>query len=591
MAELMINPRNPTHLARLNGAKKWSNEQLDHSRKRRTTIIRQQTGSHWGVKGAPMDVPLGMLRQAKQTYGRQLAARNPRVLVTTIYPQTKSLSAQFQRILNRLLREMLFQETLAQLVDDALESIAIVKIGIERGGDADVTGWLHDPNLPFIDRVSLDDYFCDMSVTDRHKCRFEGDRYWVPMSDLKSFPHFRNVGRVTPQKQDGYGEFGAAKAITIGTDVADAEADVEEMVQMEDTYLRRENLVISTPVAQPELLVGELDWDGPEPGPYATLGYGRVSDNLMPFSPLELIFDLHMLANALFRKLSNQAQGQKKFGVGPRGDDELNEAMKTVKDGEFIGVPIAGLQHVKEMALGGVDGGNAAFVIEVLRRLDMLAGNLSIMAGLAPQSDTASQDAMLNQNSGAMLAELMDLTVAFTKDVIERLGWYWWYHPTMRVDEEMTIPGTDLSVPVHLGPEERAEADFAQHNFDIQPYSMRHLTPQQHLQNMVQFLTGIIIPAMPDLQQQGVSLNWQKFVELYSDHSQSPQIRELLSFGAPLAVPPGPVGQAPARAAHTSHESVRVNRPGHSQSGQETALIQAFQGKPPQEAEAAAVFR
>lgn len=587
----MINPRNPTHLARLNGAIKWSDQQLDHLRKRRTTIIRQQVGSHWGVKGAPQDVALGMLRQAKQTYGRQLAARNPRVLITTIYPQMKNLSAQFQRVVNRLLREMQFQETLSQIVDDALEAIGIVKIGIERGGNADITGWLHDPNLPFIDRVSLDDYTCDMSVTDKHKCRFESDKYWVPMSDLKSFPHFRSVGRVTPQKHDGYGEFGGEKAITIGTDLADAEADVEDMVQIRDVYLRPEKAVISMPVGQPELLIGEMDWDGPEAGPYGTLGYGRVSDNLMPFSPLELIFDLHMLANAVFGKLSKQARGQKKFGVGPRGDNELNEAMKDVKDGQFIGVPLAGLQHVREMSLGGIDGGNAAFVIEVLRRLDMLGGNISLLGGLAAQSPTATQDQMLNQNAGAMLAELMDYTVAFTKDVIERLGWYWWHHPTMRVDEQMTIAGTDLAVPVHLGPRERMEGDFAQHNFAIEPYSMRHLTPQQHLRNMVEFFTGIMIPALPDLQQQGVTLNWQKFVELYSDYSQSPQIRELLSFGAPLPVPPGPVGPPPARAAHTMHESVRVNKPGHTQSGQETALIQAFQGKPPQEAEVAGLFR
>src|SRR5207253_10472217 len=39
------------------------------------------------------------------------------------------------------------------------------------------------------------------------------------------------------------------------------------------------------------------------------------------------------------------------------------------------------------------------------------AGNLDIMGGLSPQSKTAHQDAMLNQNSSQSIADMQDATV------------------------------------------------------------------------------------------------------------------------------------------------------------------------------------
>jgi len=588
----MINPKKPLQLARLIKAIDWSEEQLRRYRIRRTELIRQQVGRWWGADGAAFPVPLGMLRQAKQTYGRQLAARTPRVLVTTEYVTLRHTAAVAQAAYNVLLKEMRFHIPLAEVVDDALDSVGIAKIGIERGGNADAQGWLHDPETPFFDRVSLDDFVPDMSVTRWDKCRFKRDKYWVTRADLESMPHFRRkaVGDVQMGERSAYGETGEDRAQAIGLDYLDNESDVEPMVELQDIYLDREGLVLTVPTAQPTLLLAVWEWDGPEAGPYAVLGFGSVADNLMPFSPLEMIYDLHMLANALYRKLSDQAVGQKTIGIGPKGSVEENTAVQEAKDGDFLQLTNAVAANIQQLKLGGVDGGNAAFAIETLRRLDMMAGNLSLMAGLGPQSETATQDQLLMENASMFLAEMMDATVAYATDCIERLGWYWWHHPTLRVDTMLGIQGTGESVPVSFTREMRREGDFAEHNFEIEPYSLRHMTPQQHLKAMVEFLDRLL-PVLPYMQQEGASMDWQRFVDMYADYSNTPQIRELLTFSEPAAPEVGQVGPVPPKAAHTVRETVRTNRPGHTQSGQDTAMAQAFSGKPPQDSELAGIFQ
>ena len=69
-------------------------------------------------------------------------------------------------------------------------------------------------------------------------------------------------------------------------------------------------------------------------------------------------------------------------------------------DGEIVrvGAPEA----LVKMKFGGVDPGNMQFATGVQGEFNKMAGNIDLMAGIAPQSGTAKQDEILTSASSAM---------------------------------------------------------------------------------------------------------------------------------------------------------------------------------------------
>jgi len=574
----MINPRKSTHLDRLRKSMDWSDQQLTVFRDQRLETVREQVGKWYGANGADDERPINKLRQAKQAYGRQLAANNPNVLITTDYPQLKPLARTYRQVMNRILRELEYQITLAAVVDDGLDMVGIAKTGIERKRVASHVGFLHDPGMPYFDRVSLDDFVLDMNVTQFDRCRYVGDRYWMTMDEVKDSPYFnpRSKGKITPDVREPYGEDGQELVANISITPTHQDEDVEDVVQVCDVWLRHENLLITVPVRQPSVLLFDGEYDGPEGGPYDLLGFGRVPDQLMPFAPLQLLFDLHRLENALFRKLSNQAEGQKRFVAMASGSPEDAETAEKVKDGQLAIFTPGAMQSIQEKSAGGVDGGNAAFFLSVDQQANKMGGNLELINGLGPQSDTATQDKMLMQSASAMLQELVDITTTFATKTIEKLGWYYWYHPTFSMDVADQIPGTDLVDVVRFTPQMR-EGDWAQHNFDVVPYSMRHKSPMERLATLRQFMSETM-PAFQMMQAQGIDISWQVYADLYAQYSGVNDLKDVLTYTTPTESAGEPVGEAPARATHTIRENVRVNRPGATPQGQDQAMQQLFMG-------------
>lgn len=96
---------------------------------------------------------------------------------------------------------------------------------------------------------------------------------------------------------------------------------------------------------------------------------------------------------------------------------------------------------------------------------------------------------------------------------------------------------------------------------------MQHQSPGQRLQTINQIVQGILVPAMPLLQQQGMELNMPALLDLYSKYSNLPELRDLVT--QVNQGPPGPEGDSPGsdrnrprQSPVTTRENVRVNRPG-----------------------------
>jgi len=121
------------------------------------------------------------------------------------------------------------------------------------------------------------------------------------------------------------------------------------------------------------------------------------------------------------------------------------------------------------------------------------------------------------------------------------------------------------------------EGDWAQHNFDVVPYSMRHKSPMERLATLRQFMSETM-PAFQMMQAQGIDISWQVYADLYAQYSGVNDLKDVLTYTTPTESAGEPVGEAPARATHTIRENVRVNRPGATPQGQDQAMQQLFMG-------------
>ena len=554
----------------------WSVRQLETPRKNRVDAVKEFVGNHYSSGGAEKRVPTNFIELAVTIYVRLLAANAPRATVTTKNAALRPFAKTTEIAINQIPEEIDLGGTLRRAVLEALFSFAIVKVGICNSGVA-VLG--HDIGESYADLITIDDYFCDMSAKSRGSIQFEGNDYWMARDTAEKMFGKKLVA----DDHTITGDQGEIRAESVTVDEG---ADLyKEKVWLRDVYVHTENQLVTYAVKTgQELRV--MDWDGPDGGPYHVLGFSDVPGNLMPIPPVALWLDLHELGNALFRKLSKQADA-KKTVVTFSGDDDGVENLKMASDGD--GIKYGG-QKPENITVGGIDNQSLAFFLQVQDLFDYFGGNLNALGGLGPSTDTVGQDKLISEASGARAQDMSQQTIKFAKGIFEALAWYEWTDPVRKRQVEKPIGKTGLSVPVTWSAETR-EGDFLDYNFDIDVYSMQDNSPATRLQKLGQIVQQYVMPLMPFIQQQGGTVDVKSILDLVAELSNFPELAEMVQF---QGMPPeqGKVGGNPnPQPANTTHTYERINRPGANRSQKNNALSQVLMGGNPQPAESETIGR
>ena len=111
-----INPLNEKQFSSLKESIEWSNQQLLFPRKKRIQSIESYVGMHYSENGSARVMPVNMLKVGVDIYVRQLAARAPRVMITTKYDELKVTADDFELALNQIPIEICLGETLRRFV-------------------------------------------------------------------------------------------------------------------------------------------------------------------------------------------------------------------------------------------------------------------------------------------------------------------------------------------------------------------------------------------------------------------------------------------------------------------------------------------
>lgn len=582
-----FNPLDSDDIRNLRQAMRFSRRQLGAPRGFRRKRIMEFVGRNYAEEGSERRTPVPFLALAVNLYRRQLAPRTPKSFVTSKHQELLPIAKRIQLGLNHLLQhEIRYKQTKRMLVLDALFLMGIAKVGLTKSGTVEIDGYMHDVGKGYVDRIDLDDWLQDMSAKRWESLAYMGHRYRASYSAVMGDREMKNKDGLQPTHRLSVDDDGEERleALSRGDNRTDAD-EYRQYVELWELWLPEDNLIVTLPVEESSKVLKIQEWEGPEFGPYHILQFGGVPDQLLPLAPSALWVELHTFANSIFRKLQNQATRQKKV-LGYTGNAEDAERIKTVNDGD--GFRLDDPQGAKELSLGGIDQVNLAMFIQTRDLFSWFAGNLDTMGGLSPQAETLGQEEILRESSGRMLEDMLDLTLDFDHDIIRDSAWYMWEDPLVEMALQQPVKGSDRTITVNFTPEDR-EGNFIDFNIDIDPYAVQYQSPAARLNTLNKFIQQLA-PFIPMMEAQGITLDFEGWLREAARYADMPELERIIRFANPQQMEAGPVA-ASGRPAVTERRNIRINKPGRTRSGVDTALTQSLLGKGIQASEAEAAVR
>jgi hypothetical protein len=556
---------------------------MEPFRKNYFAFVKQFVGHNHSEAGEADRVALNLIKQDILSYLRILASHNPRMMVSTRYPQLKWLAGDMEAWGNWRLVEMDFERTLRRCTQNALFQIGIGTVGVTYRQTYE--GETHAFMEPFFDSVDLDDYFHDMEAKSIETLDFQGHRFKMLLADVQSDESFdpQRRAEIQPAQHRRTNENGEDRIKNIEANRASFASDeFAPYVELCQIWLPREQLILTCEWGEQGPMGAPLrasKWHGPSCGMYHLLGFAEVPGNTMFASPISDRYDLALLINRQFNKASRQSNNAKSVLAyqGTAESDAKN--VQKASDGQLVRVNH--IDQMKEVGFRGADAAEFQVMMQNIGLYDRFAGNLATIAGLSAQAPTLGQEELLQSNSSAQIKDMQEAVVKFARNVIRSLCWYWMNDNQQTYEGERSLEGIDQAAPIQITPEDRL-GNFMLLNFDIEPYSLQGQTPQQKNQQIDALLQQIILPLAPMLAQQGIFPNMQSILRLKSKYMGMTDLGDILTFVEPQ-VQEEPYAEPPKMPNATTRTNVRVNRSEKTPQGQAEVGMQnaqAMQAEP-----------
>lgn len=577
-------------IPRLCLAMQHSRLRLRYNRAERLEMVRQYIGKHCFEEASAERVPVNLISMYVNIVGRNLVAKNPRVMLSTFLKEHQPTVNAMESWANGAIEQMRLANTLQRVVIDALFSVGICKVALATPADAASYAWSLRAGQPFAARVDLDDFVYDIHARDFEEVAYIGHRFRVPLSSIRDSQLYDNSRKELSASLDPlFNLEGDERINVLGRGMYGDMQEFEDMVDLWEVYLPRHKLVITIAddhLTGPAVGTGAKPlrvqrWIGPDTGPYHILGMMTIPGNCMPKAPIMDLMDLHEGANRAYRKLMRTIDRFKEL-TGYR-DPEDADRIRTTDDGMFV--KLSDPKSITPIVQSGQTIQQLMLVADLLKQLfSWQSGNLEMLGGLGIQSPTATQDKMLNENSSRVLTDMQDRTVNFTADVLDALCWYWHHDPYgVMTATHKTVASEIIR---RVGPERRQQIPYEAMRVKVDPYSLQHSTPQKRMAALNQVVTQVIIPMMPLLQQQGSMFDVNAFLKKIAKYMDMPDLSEIMTISAPPLPEtggsgPGAGANTPRMPTQTQREYTRNNVPMRTERGDSQNLRNALQGVNP----------
>lgn len=563
----------------LNEVKAYNYRLMSPLRVSRAKMRKQYFGCGFGEDGGvEKTIVLNKMQEAVRIWLQNLVTGDPRVAVSTEFPSLRDFAWEFEHAVNMHLVETRIGEAFAQGVFDSFFGPGIFKTALGSGAKTVINDdgqWI-DPGVAFTSAISLDNFVADMSANSPESIEFLGDRYLRPKDWVKKAVSSAKEGDYSVVEDLRSSDMPPEDMIT-GHDQSEQHR-LYEMAWVWDIYLAQENLMVTIP-DDCDTPIAVWEWDGPEGGPYDILNLYPHSGS--PFSPAPgmAIYEMHMFANEIYRKLGRQTSRQKSILGYEYGAEKGAEAARNSSDGDVVGFPAGTLAKMAKLSYGGANPMGGEMLSYTLQQIDTAGGNLSSLGGLGPSAQTFSGDKMINENASSLIRFLETALAKTATRILKKHSWWVWTEDIRSyAGEAELIPNTGVQIPWSFTPEERS-GDFLDFNFTIAPYSFKARTPDENAMLIMQMWNNMIMPSAEILMQSGAMPNAVGVVEYLCKQYDVP-VDILISTMDPAMqdMVRKSMTEAPARMKQSHTVNERVSRPGTTPKGNENEFMKAMTG-------------
>jgi hypothetical protein len=523
-------------------------------------------GHGYGTNDENVDTPLNCYSLALRIYQRRLISGEPRVLVRSRSPDLQAEAYELALACEQLFREIRLKDTMREVVLQGLLSVGIVKVAVSPQQMDESIGFLHDSEQPFCDAVLLENFAYDTNAKRWEEIDWCGDRYRVPLEDVRNNPLFNQesvalLGKSETRKDEDLQQGNEEGSVQrLGAESNPFPNEIRGYATLWDIWLPRERMIVTLPDGNgPPLRIQR--WDGPENGPYHLLCFDPIPGNIMPVAPGSHLESLAKLLNRAIRKLGNQLDRQKtnptitpaaqNAGDGNTIQDAVDGQVLTVMDPKNVG----------EIRTGGIDQQSYAATLGLRDIFSWLAGNIDTIGGLSTSSDTVGQERLLAEGGNSLISDLDAKVTSFLAGVMTDLAWYLYSDPIGTRKLVKRLEGTSFQTTVDWGPERRTR-EFFLFEFEIDPFSVHARTPSERLQLVVQMMPVSLQMAQLQaaLAQSGMELDMEGMWRLFTRYSGLTEFSELLrASGQPITGDPKQQQRSGTNVAGVPHEYIRRN--------------------------------
>lgn len=537
----------PVDLRRLCDAVRYDRMAMGEFRKKMNYAVRQMAGMDYGSNAAKQEMPLNLLNLWVDVLLGATCSNNPRLMARVKDQKQEAAAEIFQDWTNKEIVRMDAASVFRRCIQDALFWQGIMRVALADADDAAESGWGLKAGQPFMESINPNDYVCDQQATTHERCAYQGHFYRLPVDLANEIHRTSRMEKFEESDRSDLNWGGDEKIEYLGKpsgyrEEVEPHTTIWELFspKHKQVWLLRDNGGVPDETKEP---IAVKRWIGHPRGPFVRLSLGDVNGNLNPNGPANHLGTLNENLNSMWRKLLRQTKDYKKVIPYKGAVTEDAKRMRNAKDGDMF--MCEDPQALAEMEVGGA--GNAVWTMAqaTQQAFNFMGGNLGLLAGREAQSGTAKQDEMLNSNATASIATIQDRTQTFIESAFDRYGVLCWYHPT-KIMESQYSPASlpDLKIPRRLGPWDADQKGMDVHemrrgpvpDWKLDVYSLERKTPQTRMQ-FLSMLIDKMVPILPLLEKQGVSLNGNEMIAMFAEMGDEPRIKRIFTYAEPVQAP------------------------------------------------------
>lgn len=521
---LNFDPYDPQQYKNLLRAVKYNYREMKPFRNVRRLNVEAARGHYYRTDDDPPNSvrdPVNMMDQYQETLVRSFVQTNPRVRVTSRSdPKTAAI---FQQHLNIVIKEINLRDTLRRCVQEAI----LGYIGVAYCGIAPTD---NDPvGEAFCDPIPLPDLVVDLSHDEFHQSDLIGHKFARRINELRDDEAYdQEVVALLKGRRSGLSELDDREYDRTRYD--NDQGSLFDWADLWAVVIKPANMVVyMSPQSSIDKPLRVESIDAPEFGPYVILAFKRVPDELMANSPAAMMLDMHDFVNGQYRRMFMKEDQAAEFFTYEGGAEADARKYRDAMDGELV--LVNNNQAVQRRLKGGTNPQAMATAIHGRQLFDELSGNIRRLGGVSMNAETATEARIDQSNATRLLRDMQLQVVEFTRKIIQNLAWYEWTHPTRKRKVQLKIGKRGMAVEELWSPEIR-EGDFIEHEIDIIPDSMEHLSSGQQLEKLMRAIQGLVIPLMQMPSERPVVLKVPELLEKYSELDNLPELAEVADYAA-----------------------------------------------------------